>query len=109
MSKKFVLQLGWFIKPETEKLQIRASGDRIREMLLRNNIKTFSSSYKKGRIPRLFDTLFTIIAKRKKFDIAIVPLFGTWPSFLWQEMVTRLLKLFKKKIILRILGGSIPE
>jgi glycosyltransferase involved in cell wall biosynthesis len=49
-----------------------------------------------------------IFKNKDHFDIALIPLFGTWPSFIWQEIMTRVLKLFRKKIILTVHGGSIP-
>jgi len=109
IKRKFVLQLGLFVHPENEKLNIRTSSDRTAEMFLKYGIDTVTVSYLPNKILRLFDTIHTVINKRNQYDIAVVPLFGTWPSFLWQIIIVRLLKLFEKKVILRILGGSIPE
>jgi len=109
IKRKFVLQLGLFVHPKNEKLNIRTSSDRTAEMFLKYGIDTVTVSYLQNKILRLLDTLYTTINKRNQYNIAVVPLFGTWPSFLWQTIIVRLLKLFKKKVILRILGGSIPE
>jgi glycosyltransferase involved in cell wall biosynthesis len=109
IKRKFVLQLGLFVHPKNEKLNIRTSSDRTAEMFLKYGIDTVTVSYLKNKFLRLYDTVYTTINKRNHYDIAVVPLFGTWPSFIWQTMIVRLLKLFKKKVILRILGGSIPE
>jgi glycosyltransferase involved in cell wall biosynthesis len=109
MKRKSILQLGLFVNPQNEKSNIHTSADRITEMFIKNNINVISSSHLQGKLARLCDTIFTVISRRKEYDLAIVPLFGTWPSFLWQEFITKLLKILKKKIVLRILGGSIPE
>jgi glycosyltransferase involved in cell wall biosynthesis len=109
MKRKPVLILGLFRNRRDKKLNIHTVEDRIAEMFAKENIDTIISSRKSGKISRLFDTISTVIAKRNKYDIAIIPLFGTWPSFLWQELLTRLLKLMGKKIVLGIHGGSIPE
>src|SRR5438045_2327487 len=109
MNKKSILLLGIFLKHKDDKSMIRTVEDRIVEMFSRENINTLTSSRFRGRSSRLFDTVYTIIARRREYTIAIVPLFGTWPSFLWQELVTRLLKILKKKIVLITHGGSIPE
>ncbi len=109
MNEKRILVLGLFLKSKDEKSSIRTVEDRVAEMFAKENIDTIVSSGLSGKISRLFDTVYTVIAKRNKYDIAIVPLFGTWPSFLWQEVVTRLLKMLRKKVVLGIHGGSIPE
>jgi glycosyltransferase involved in cell wall biosynthesis len=109
MNEKSILVLGLFQKNKDEKTNIRTVEDRIVEMFAKENIDTIVSSARTGKISRLFDTIYTVIARRNKYDIVIIPLFGTWPSFLWQELLARLLKLMGKKIVLGIHGGSIPE
>jgi glycosyltransferase involved in cell wall biosynthesis len=108
MNKKSILVLGLFQKNKDEKINIRTVEDRVAEMFIKANIDTIVSSGLSDKISRLFDTVYTVITKRNNYDIAIIPLFGTWPSFLWQELLTRMLKLFGKKIVLGIHGGSIP-
>ncbi len=108
MNEKRILILGLFQKSKDEKSSIRTVEDRIAEMFAKENIDTIISSCLSGKMSRLFDTVYTVIVQRNKYDVAIVPLFGTWPSFLWQEIVTRLLKILRKKIVLGIHGGSIP-
>src|SRR3954465_14328247 len=98
MNEKSVLVLGLFRKNKDEKANIRTVEDRVGEMFAKENIDTIVSSDLSGKISRLFDTVYTVIAKRNQYDIAIIPLFGTWPSFLWQELLTRLLKLLRKRI-----------
>lgn len=109
MREQSILLLGFFLKNKNKKSAIRTAEDRIAEMFAREGIHTITSSSSRNRLSRLFNSVATVILKRKKYEIAIVPLFGTWPSFLWQEVVTRLLKIFHKKIILVIHGGSIPS
>src|SRR4030095_5092346 len=107
-NKKSILVLGLFRKNKDEKANIHTVEDRVAEMFAKENIDTIVSSGLTGKISRLLDTVYTVIAKRNNYDIAIIPLFGTWPSFLWQGVITRMLKLFRKKIVLGIHGGSIP-
>jgi len=109
MKEKSILLLGLFLKNGNEKSNIRTVEDRLAELFAKKKIKTIISSSSRRKFSRLADTVCTVIFKRKEYEIAIVPLFGTGPSFLWQEMITRLLRIFKKKIILCIHGGSIPE
>jgi glycosyltransferase involved in cell wall biosynthesis len=109
MKEKKILILGLFLKNGDEKSNIRTVEDRVAELFAKANIPTITSSNSGRRISRFANTLYTVISKRRKYEIAIVPLFGTWPAFLWQEFMTRLLRFFKKKIVLCIHGGSIPE
>src|SRR6266542_365140 len=89
MNEKRILILGLFQKSKDEKSSIRTVEDRIAEMFAKENIDTIISSCLSGKMSRLFDTVYTVIVQRNTYDVAIVPLFGTWPSFLWQEIVTR--------------------
>jgi glycosyltransferase involved in cell wall biosynthesis len=109
MKKKSILLLGLFVNPQNKKLNIYTSASRMIEMFIKNDINNISSSHSQSKLARLYDTIFTVISRREEYDLAIVPLFGTGPSFVWQEIITRLLKILRKKIVLRILGGSIPE
>lgn len=108
-EQKAILILGMFVDPTSEKQNIRSAEDRIAAMFRRNNIPVLTSSSASGRIKRLVHTIYTIISKRKMYDVAVVPLFGTTAAFILQEMITRLLKVFGKKIVLGIHGGSIQE
>ena len=107
--QKTVLILGLFPDPADSKKNIRTAEDRIAVMFRQNNIQVITSSSASSKTKRFIETIQTLIHKRDQYNIAIIPLFGTWPSFLWQEVATRLLKLFKKKIILGIHGGSIAD
>ena len=108
-KQKAVLILGVFVNESMVKKNIRTAEDRMAAMFRQNGIEVITSSSANGKIKRFIETVSTLISKRHQYEIAIVPLFGTWPSFLWQEVVTRLLKFFNKKILLGIHGGSIPE
>jgi glycosyltransferase involved in cell wall biosynthesis len=108
MKNRHVLILGLFLKKGDEKSNIRTVEDRLAELFEKENVPIITSSNSHGRIARFADTVYTVIFKRRAYEIAIVPLFGTWPSFVWQEAMTRMLRLFKKKVVLCIHGGSIP-
>jgi glycosyltransferase involved in cell wall biosynthesis len=109
MRKKPILLLGFFLKDKNQKRGIRTVEDRMAEMFAKGNIGIITSSSSTNRLLRLCETVYTVITKRKDYTTAMVPLFGTTLSFLWQEVITRLLKMLNKKIILTIHGGSIPE
>lgn len=108
-EKKAVLILGLFVKEGAKNKTIRTAEDRIATMFRHNNIPVITSSAASGKYRRFVETVRAVIRERNAYDTAMVPLFGTWPAFLWQEVITRLLKLVNKKVILGIHGGSIPE
>jgi glycosyltransferase involved in cell wall biosynthesis len=107
--QKAILILGVFVDASADKQNIRTAEDRIAAMFRRNNIAVITSSAARSRTKRFIENIYTVIFKRNAYDTAIVPLFGTTPAFILQELLTRLLKIFDKKIVLGIHGGSIPE
>ncbi len=109
MHKKAILLIGLFINPKDPKKNIRTSADRNSEMFKQNNIHVITTSAKSGRLARLIENIQTIFQQRKNYRIAVVPLFGTCPSFLWQAVMVFLLKKVKKKIVISVHGGSIPS
>ncbi|MFZ1799383.1 MAG: glycosyltransferase family 4 protein [Chitinophagaceae bacterium] len=109
MKWKPILMVGLFSKNEVSKNVYRTAADQLAALFRKNKIPIITTSFHARKFRRLTDTVGTILAKRNKFDIAILPLYGTRPSFIWQEIAARLLTLFGKKIILIVHGGSIPE
>lgn len=108
-TKKSILLLGLFVDKNNPKKNVRTATDRIAEMLAKNNLPVITSSVKSGRVTRLMDNLSVIFKNKNKYDVAIVPLYGTRPAFNWQEIISRSIKFLHKKLILTIDGGSIPE
>ena len=86
-----------------------SAAEQLAALLSANSINVIRTSFYKSKLLRLIDTVYSIIKNNAKIEIAIVPLYGTRPSFIWQEIATRALKLFRKKIILIVHGGSIPQ
>lgn len=106
---KSVLIVGLFLSEANKTRILRTAADQLGELLAKNNYAVITVSTKVERVSRLMDTLSTIICKRKQFDVAIVPLYGGFRSFIWEDVTSKLLKLLKKKIVLIVHGGSIPE
>lgn len=109
MKCKPILIVGLFSKNEAAKNVYRTAADQLAQLFRKNKIPIITTSFHAGKFRRLTGTVGTIFSKRNKFDIAILPLYGTRPSFIWQEIAARLLKYFRKKIILVVHGGSIRE
>ncbi len=74
--EKKILIIGLFISEENKHLILRSSADRLAELFTKNQIPIITVSTKVGRLPRLLDTVATIIKQRKEYDIALLPLFG---------------------------------
>ncbi|MEP7319838.1 MAG: glycosyltransferase family 4 protein [Panacibacter sp.] len=108
MTPKPILIVGLF-NSEQKKHNYISAAEQLSALLSSNQVPVIKTSFYKNKLARLVDTVFSILVQGSKFDIAIVPLYGTRPSFIWQEAATRLLKLLKKKIILIVHGGSIPQ
>ncbi len=104
-----ILVIGLFNKPADAEHRYLTATEQMAQLFEKNSIAVITTSASQGKLLRLIDTVYTIIKNRAQFSMAIAPLFGTRPSFIWQEIATRLLKLFHKKIILVVHGGSIPE
>ena len=106
--RKAILVVGLFRPANNHSKPVTAS-QQLADLLAKNNIPVIKTSFRQGRVTRMTDTLFTILFQSRSFSLAIVPLFGTKPSFIWQELATRLLRLLGKPYILVVHGGSIPE
>ncbi len=109
MSAKPVLIVGLFNKENKNNHNYISAAEQLAALLSANSINVIRTSFYKSKLLRLIDTVYSIIKNNAKIEIAIVPLYGTRPSFIWQEIATRALKLFRKKIILIVHGGSIPQ
>ncbi len=109
MHKQPILVIGLFSKDAMRTPVYRSAADQLAELFQQNQQPVICTSYHPGKLRRLWDTLTTILFNKNKFTLAILPLYGTKPSFTWQEIAARLLKLLHKKIILVVHGGSIPE
>ncbi len=84
------------------------TSDELKHLFEKNNIPFICTPYHKNRLVSLLHGLALIWSNRREIDIAILPLFGTYNSLLWQRILSLLLKTLHKKIILVIHGGSIP-
>lgn len=108
MNQQKILVIGSFKNKADDKHSTTAA-EQLADLFISNNIEIITTTTEFKKIPKFFDTLKTIYFQRKNFSIAIVPLYGTAPSFLWQQAATKLLRFLNKKIILIVHGGSIPQ
>lgn len=105
--KKNLLIIGIFWDGKKFKTA-RQAPDQLAEALEKRGYSITRTSFHVNKFLRLIDTVFTILKGRNRYEIAIVPWFNGSGSFYWQEVATRLLKFFKKKVVLVVHGGNIP-
>lgn len=67
-----------------------------------------TTSTRPRRVPRLFDMLFTCLARRHHYRLAQVDVFSG-PAFFWAEAVCALLRLIGKPYVLVLRGGALPR
>jgi glycosyltransferase involved in cell wall biosynthesis len=106
-SKKHLLIIGIFWNGKKFKTA-RQAPDQLAEAFEKTGYNVIRTSFYVNKYLRLADTVATIIGKKSRYELAIVPWFNGRGSFYWQEIASRLLKLLNKKIVLVIHGGSIP-
>lgn len=73
-----------------------------------SNWNVITASPYPGRIRRLADFIFTIITKKKRYDIANVEVYST-SAFLWAEVSAQLLFWLRKPFVLTLHGGGLPR
>lgn len=109
MNRKSLLLLGVFDDPENPGTNIKTSLDRMAKVFLEHGFPVITSSFKKNRWARLIRQLKTICFSRKEYEIAILPLFGTKNSLRWHQLLSKLIRINRKRLIITVDGGSIPE
>lgn len=108
MLNHSVLIIGVFNRKNKEPRNYTSAAEQLADLFRKHKLEIITTSFFRNKILRLADTLYTIILNKRKFEIAILPVYGTPLSFFWQEISARLLQLYGKKIILIVHGGSIP-
>lgn len=88
---------------------MRTAADQLAELLVNNGFSIITVSNIVNQATRLLDTIFTVLLRSFSYRIAIVPLYGSFKSFIWESITTRILKVLRKKIVIIVHGGSIPD
>lgn len=108
MKEKSILVIGSFHNPQNKKHATTAA-EQLAALLLKNNVQVITATRQYKKLYKLVATVYAIISNCRRFRIAIVPLYGTPMSFIWQHVSVVLLKLLRKKVVLIVHGGSIPK
>lgn len=107
-EKIFIGSLSSFISEEN-KYQITAA-EQLEHLFIEYGIDVLKNPKKQliDKRINLLSTVFFVIYNIRKISIAILPLFGTYNSILWYRILNFIFKLFNKKVICFVRGGTIP-
>ena len=106
-NKIFIGSLSSFIAEEN-KYQVTAA-EQLEQLFTEHGIDVLKN--KKAIADKrinLLSTVFFVLINIRKISIAILPLFGTFNSIAWYRILAFILKIFKKKVICFVRGGTIP-
>jgi glycosyltransferase involved in cell wall biosynthesis len=67
-----------------------------------------TTSFRPGRLGRLFDFLLTVWRCRNQYHVAHVDVYSG-PAFVWAEIVCWALRMLKKPYVLTLRGGNLPS
>ncbi len=87
---------------------VRSIGEELSDRLQRAGHTVITTSAKTGRFSRLLDMIATIKFQRSRYDIACVEVYSGL-AFTWSYISAGLLKFLRKKVILTLHGGKLPE
>jgi glycosyltransferase involved in cell wall biosynthesis len=76
--------------------------------MTRSGWPVLTTSYKRGRVSRLFDMVGTVLRNRERYSVAQVDVYSG-PAFFWAEAVCCALKLVGKPYLLTLHGGNLPN
>jgi len=76
--------------------------------LSENGWEVITSSSRESQIHRLVDMVFSILRNRKSINLAQVDVFSG-RAFFFAEVSAKLLRIFKKPVILTLHGGKLPQ
>jgi glycosyltransferase involved in cell wall biosynthesis len=87
---------------------VTTQGEIISTLFKQLDYQVARASFHLNRYARLIDIVATIIKKRREIDILIVHTFGG-PSFVIEDIASRLGRLFGHRVIMFLHGGAFPQ
>jgi L-malate glycosyltransferase len=87
---------------------VTTQGERLGDLLELEGYPVISVSSSTNRYIRLADIVYTLIRRRKEFDILLLQVFGG-PSFVVEDIASRLSQAFGHRIIMVLRGGAMPD
>jgi len=87
---------------------VTTQGERLGDLLEQGGYPVISVSSSTNRYIRLADIVYTLIRRRKEFDILLLQVFGG-PSFVVEDIASRLSQVFGHRIVMVLRGGAMPD
>ena len=87
---------------------VTTQGERLGDLLEQEGYPVISVSSSTNRYIRLADIVYTLIRRRKEFDILLLQVFGG-PSFVVEDIASRLSQVFGHRIVMVLRGGAMPD
>ncbi len=87
---------------------VTTQGERLGDLLELEGYPVISVSSATNRYVRLADITNTLIRSRKEFDILLLQVFGG-PSFVVEDIASRLGQVFGRRIVMVLRGGAMPD
>ncbi len=97
--------VGYFYPPS---LKLLSPAQNLSEVLKKKGWNVYIVSNVKNPFLKTFDKVYKIFKLKNKYDAAIIDLFSG-KSIVANYLICLLLKLLKKKIIINLQGGNLPE
>jgi glycosyltransferase involved in cell wall biosynthesis len=105
MPKKRVLIVGLFLDPQNG---IPTQAYELANVLEKNGYTVLRVSKFRNKTLRLLHTILFILFNRSKYDVGIVQVYSGL-SLVWELISSSLIKMSKKKVIMTIHGGGVPD
>lgn len=86
----------------------KTQGEVLADALEESGFKVFRKSKYPNRIIRFLDTIFFLLVRWRLYDIVIVQVYGGL-SFIMEDVASWLANVLKKKVIMTLHGGALPE
>ncbi len=104
-----ILIVGLFVSPSNKNIIYRTAADQLAEIIKTNGHRIIKTSTKVNKFLRAIDILFTILFRSFTYKIAILPYYGSENAFIIENISSKLLKLLRKKVVLVVHGGGLPQ
>jgi glycosyltransferase involved in cell wall biosynthesis len=88
--------------------RVTTQGQILSDLFKEAGYSVISVSGQPNRYMRLADIVRTLIRRRSGFDVLVLDVFGG-PSFVVEDVASRLGRLFGKRIVMCLRGGAMPE
>ena len=87
---------------------VTTQGEILSDYFIKAGYQVISVSSVANRYARLLHIIITLLRDRSRIDLVMLQTFGG-PSFIVEDIASAIVKLVRKKVILHLRGGAMPE